>query len=131
MNYEIDNINTYYKTINSTIDKPIINEFCKNNYLKNLLNLSIKNNLPVVSKKNKRWIIKDKDDILSQCENKKKKEIRKALLQLSRLTKDCSKNSIMEIKKVNNELEDKIINIDMMMEHISSTEDEYIECYSN
>jgi hypothetical protein len=131
MNYEIDYINTYYKTINSTIDKPIINEFCKNNYLKNLLNLSIKNNLPVVSKKNKRWIIKDKDDILSQCENKKKKEIRKALLQLSRLTKECSKNSIMEIKKVNNELENKIIDIDMMMEHISSTEDEYIECYSN
>ena len=24
-----------------------------------------------------------------------------------------------------------VINIDMMMEHISSTEDEYIECYSN
>ena len=42
-----------------------------------------------------------------------------------------SKNSIMEIKKVNNELENKIIDIDMMMEHISSTEDEYIECYSN
>jgi len=77
MNYEIDNINTYYKTINSTIDKHIINEFYKNNYLKNLLNLSNKNNLPVVSKKNKRWIIKDKDDILSQCENKKKKKKKK------------------------------------------------------
>jgi hypothetical protein len=125
---EIDSINNFY----NSVDKPIIDEFCKNNYIKDLLKMSTQNNVSIVTKKNKRWIIKDKDKIINQCKRRKRKEINNTVSILAQLAKSCSNNSIIEIKKLNYQLEDRISNIDKMIDHISiSTEEEYIECYSN
>ena len=128
MKSELDCINTYY----TGVEKPIINEFCKNNYIKNLLKLSIENDLYVISRKHKQWAIKDHHDLLSECRKRKKKEIKKTTSLLAILANSCNKNSLTEIKKINTELETKLTNIDTMIDLISSnTEDEYIECYSN
>lgn len=127
------NITEYY----TTIDKNILNELCKNDYIKHLLELSMKTNLPVVHKKHKRWIIKDKHDIITQCQKRKKKVIKQTMTMLTNLAELCSAelcstNTIIEMKKINHLLEEKINDIDMILEHINtSSDEEYIECYSN
>lgn len=133
MNSEIDTIMNYY----NTVDKPVITEFCKNVYFKHLLNLSTKVDLYILSKRNKKWYIKENKNILNECNKKKKKEVKETVSALSNLVKSWSKNSILQLKETNSKLEDKISNIDSLIEHIKlnldtdDTDDEYIECYSN
>jgi hypothetical protein len=115
----------------TSIDEPVLNEFCKNNYIRLLLELSAKTKLPVLQKKYKRWIIKDKYDIITQCKKIKRQEIKQTMNLLTKLADKIKPNVISEIKELNTKLEDKINNINMIIDHISSSEEEYIECYSN
>ena len=106
-------------------------------YFKHLLNLSTKVDLYILSKRNKKWYIKENKNILNECNKKKKKEVKETVSALSNLVKSWSKNSILQLKETNSKLEDKISNIDSLIEHIKlnldteDTDDEYIECYSN
>jgi len=133
MNSEIDTIMNYY----STVEKPVITEFCKNVYFKNLLKLSTKIDLHLISKRNKKWCIKDTKNIINECNKKKKKEIKDTVSALSNLAKLCPKNSVLQLKETNTKLEDKLSNIDSLIEHIKlnldtdESEDEFLECYSN
>lgn len=115
----------------TSIDEPVLNEFCKNDYVRLLLELSAKTKLPVLQKKYKRWIIKDKYDIITQCKKIKRKEIKQTMNLLTKLADKIEPHALSEIKELNTKLEDKINDINMIIDHISSSEEEYIECYSN
>jgi len=49
----------------------------------------------------------------------------------------CPKDSILQLKATNNKLEDKITQIDSLIDHIKlnldtdTDSEEYLECYSN
>ena len=128
----MDNIENYY----NDIDKPIINDCINNLNLKNLLALSTVTDLYVFSKKKKnQWKLKDKRELLKECEYKRKKTIKEVSTSLNILVKNKSPNITKEIKIKNDNLLNKIENIDSIIETIEKNyptfSEEYIEIYSN
>ena len=139
----MEEINKYYPGI----DKNILSDLCKNNNIKNLINLSAQTDIQVLNK-NK---LKKKEKILKECEKVKKQELKKSSMMLSNLAKLNQDNNIKMVK--NNEvtvlenvqtiyknLESKISNIDKIIDYVKVLDSEnpektetenYIECYSN
>lgn len=131
---ENNNIETYYKNI----DKPIIDNYVNNFNIKNLLALSTITDLYLFRKQKKNeWKLKDKREILKECNIKRKKTIKEVSTSLSVLAKISSTNLVTEIKNKNHTLFNKLENIDSLIETIEKDypllkdEDEYIEIYSN
>lgn len=129
-----NNIENYYKNI----DKPLIDNYVNNFNLKNLLVLSTLNDLYLFTQKNKKnnkWILKDKREILKECDIKRKKTIKEVSSSLNILSKNKSSHLIKEIKIKNNTLLNKIENIDSFIESIEQNyptiSEEYMEIYSN
>ena len=129
-----NNIENYYKNI----DKPLIDNYVNNFNLKNLLVLSTLNDLYLFTqnnKKNNKWILKDKREILKECDIKRKKTIKEVSSSLNILSKNKSSHLIKEIKIKNNTLLNKIENIDSFIESIEQNyptiSEEYMEIYSN
>jgi hypothetical protein len=157
----IDNdIENYYKNI----DKPIINNCINNLNLKNLLKLSTVVDLYLFTKKkNKKsvdnnfsrkiispeiieykskkidnfsWKLKDKRELLKECEFKRKKMIKEVSSSLNILSKsEKSSKLVNEIKIKNNNILNKVENIDSIIETLETNyptlSDEFIEVYSN
>ena len=115
----------------SSIDIKVLNDMCKNNNLKNLINLSTQTDIYVFNK-NK---LKDTKKILKECEQIKKKELKKSSTILSNLAKLNQIDDIKNIHDVCQNLEDKITNIDKIIDCVKvldvNNDDMYIECYSN
>lgn len=131
---ENNNIETYYKNI----DKPIIDNYVNNFNIKNLLALSTITDLYLFRKQKKNeWKLKDKREILKECNIKRKKTIKEVSTSLNVLAKISSTNLVNEIKNKNHNLFNKLENIDSLIETIEKDypllkdEDEYIEIYSN
>jgi len=134
----IDNeIENYYKNI----DKPIINNCINNLNLKNLLKLSTVIDLYVFTKNKKVssqnvWKLKDKRELLKECELKKKKMIKEVKSSLNNLSKGVPKSNLLnELKIKNNDLLNNVENIESVIETIENNyptlSDEFIEVYSN
>ena len=135
----MEEINKYYPGI----DKNILSDLCKNNNIKNLINLSTQTDIQVLNK-NK---LKKKEKIIKECEKVKKQELKKSSMMLSNLAKLNQDNDIKTVNKEINvlenvqtiykNLENKISNIDKIIDYakvleVDKTETEnYIECYSN
>lgn len=132
----MDKIDTYY----SKVDKKVLTNLCKNSNLKNLINLSTQTDINVFNK-NK---LKNKDKLLKECEQIKKKELKHTSTLLSNLAKLNQVNDIQNIHNVCQTLENKITNIDKIIDcvkvlEVNETEasvksdnmTDYIECYSN
>ena len=132
----MDKIDTYY----SKVDKKVLINLCKNNNLKNLINLSTQTDINVFNK-NK---LKNKDTLLKECEQIKKKELKHTSILLSNLAKLNQINDIQNVHNVCQTLENKITNIDKIIDcvkvldindtDVSTKTDnmtDYIECYSN
>ena len=67
-------IKDYYKNI----DNPVINNYINNINFKNILELSTITDLYVFKKEKKnQWKLKDKRQLLKECEYEKKKQLRK------------------------------------------------------
>lgn len=130
---ENNNIETYYKNI----DKPVIDNCVNNLNLKNLLALSTITDLYLFTKKKKKseWKLKDKRELLKECDIKRKKTIKEVSTSLNVLSKNKSTKLVKEIKIKNDTLLNKIENIDSFIETIEkiypTISDEYIEVYSN
>jgi hypothetical protein len=124
-------IEDYYKNI----DKPVINNYINNINFKNILELSTITDLYVFKKEKKnQWKLKDKRQLLKECEYERKKTIKEVTTSLNVLSKDKSSN-IKDIKVKNSNMINKIENIDSLIENIekvySTLSDEYYEVYSN
>lgn len=124
-------IKDYYKNI----DNPVINNCINNINLKNILELSTITDLYVFKKEKKnQWILKDKRQLLKECEFEKKKTIKEVTTSLNGLSKSKT-TKIKDIKIKNNNMINKIENIDSLIETIEKVypthSDEYYEVYSN
>ena len=124
----MEEINKYYPSI----DKNILVDLCKNNNLKNLINLSTQTEIPIFTK-NK---LKKKDKLLKECEKVKKQELKRSSMMLSNLAKlnQLTEMKVENIQTIYKKLEDKITNIDKIIDYVnvlSDDSDKYIECYSN
>jgi hypothetical protein len=122
---EINNIDIFYKDI----DKLVINKYINNN-LKNLLELSTVTDLYVFTKKKNIWKLKDKRQLLKECDYKRKQKIKEVstILTKNKLT------NIKEIKLKNENLLNDIEKIDNLIDTIEknySPNTLFIESYSN
>ena len=130
---EKDNIiENYYKNI----DKPIINNYINKFNLKNLLELTTITDLCVFqNKKKNEWKLKDKRQILKECEVKRKIKIKEATKTVNLLAKNKSKEIINYIKEKNNNLFNEIENIDTLIETIEKdypiNDINFLETFSN
>lgn len=127
-----NNIENYYKNIN----KPLIDDCIENLNLKNLLALSTITDLYVFTKKKKNeWKLKDKRELLKECEIKKKKTIKEVSSSLNVLVKNKLPSITKEIKHKNDQLLNKVEYIDSLIESIEKTypnsSESFIEIYSN
>lgn len=134
----MDEINTYYPTI----DKLVLGDLCKNNNFKNLVKLSTHTDISLFNKKNK---LKGTTKLLKECEQIKKKELKKSSLMLSNLAKLNNINNIDNVHSICQDLESKITNIDKIIDCVKVLEttpevkvipkeylyNDFIECYSN
>ena len=111
-------INSYY----SLVDKNYLTTLTKNNNLKNLINLSTQTDLYIFNKKNKKWQLKSKDKLLKECEQIKKKEIKMSSSMLSNLAKLSKTHDSYEIKNICQKLENKVNNIDKIINCIQNLE---------
>ena len=124
-------IEDYYKNI----DKPIISNYINNLNFKNLLELSTITDLYVFKKQKKnQWKLKDKRQLLKECEFERKKTIKEVTTSLNGLSKNKT-TKIEDVKVKNNKMINKIENIDSLIETIEkiypTLSDEYYEIYSN
>jgi hypothetical protein len=125
-----NNITQYYKNI----DEPIINNIINNVNLKNLLALSTVTDLYLFRKDKRKWKLKDKREILKECNIIKKKTIKEVSTSLNTLIKNKSVNITKEIKNKSDHLLHKVENIDTIIETIEKEypeSDYYYEVYSN
>ena len=147
MEHQINNVNNYY----SSIDKNIINNLCKNNNLKNLINLSTQSDVFVFNKKNKK--LKSKEKLLNECKQIKNRELKTTSSMLSNLAKLNNSQEIInhsnDVKQICSQLENKMVTLDQMISCINDLnsesptlqnynikildidQDQYLECYSN
>lgn len=118
-------------------------EFKLNNNIKNLLELSVSNNINLFNNK-KKTKLKNKKSIIKDCKKLKKLKIIEFSKELSNITENETDTNIIKQKNnkyINNiESIDSIINIidnndselDILNNILSkSTEEDYIETYSN
>ncbi len=113
-------INKYY----SSVDKNIIDNLCKNDKFKNLLNLSIETDINIFNKKYNKWHVKSKDKLLKECEIEKKTYVKNSTMMLSNLAKLNQSTNIGEIKDIYDDLENKICKIDKIITHINNIDTE-------
>jgi len=112
MDYNIEN---YYKNI----DKPIIDNCINNLHLKNLLALSSITDLYLFKKKKQNtWKLKDKRELLKECDIKRKQKLKAVTESINELSKNKSKDLLLEVKKKNNLLLNEIETIDTLIETI-------------
>jgi len=137
LNNSENSLENYYKNIN----KPIINECINNLNLKKLLELSSIAKLNVfTSKKNKNknpeWKLKEKRILLKECDLIRKHKIKEVSESLSKLSKNKSKNLLLEVKDKNNNLLNDIETIDTIIETIEKyypqiEKNDFLEKFSN
>jgi hypothetical protein len=113
-----ETINQHY----SLVDNNLITNLCKNNSLKNLIKLSTSTDLYVFNKKHKKWNLKSKTTLLKECQNIRKKELKLSSSMLSNLAKLNSTKDILNVKNICNELQNKITNIDNIIDCIEHLE---------
>jgi hypothetical protein len=119
LNNSENNLENYYKNIN----KPIINECINNLNLKKLLELSSIAKLNVFTSnknKNPEWKLKEKRILLKECDLIRKHKIKEVSESLTKLSKNKSKNLLLEVKDKNNSLLNDIETIDTIIETIEN-----------
>jgi predicted ATPase len=106
----------------SLVDKNILEYYCKDSNIKNLVHLSNDANICIFNKKNKKWCLKSNDKLIKECENIKKKEIKNSSSLLSNLAKLNSNNTTdtTSIQSIYKNLENKIKKVDDIIECINN-----------
>lgn len=135
LNNSENSLENYYKNIN----KPIINECINNLNLKKLLELSSIAKLNVFTSnknKNPEWKLKEKRILLKECDLIRKHKIKEVSVSLTKLSKNKSKNLLLEVKDKNNSLLNDIETIDTIIETIEKDypqieKNNFLEKFSN
>lgn len=93
-----------------------INNLCIDEILKQLIKLSILNNIDIFKKQNTQLLLKSKSKLLKECISARKKEIKSSSYLLSKLNNNTDLNTIKEICT---NLENKINNIDRFINYVN------------
>jgi hypothetical protein len=107
-------INVDWENYYSSVDKTTLNNLCSNNNIKNLIYLSSQMDINPFNIKNKKWQLKNKEKIIKECEQFKKKEIKDFSYVLSNLAK-LGTNNTSDVKHIYKSFEDKLENIDKII----------------
>jgi len=107
------------------------------NDINNLINLSKTSKINILKKNNNKWILRDKRQIINDCNKMKKKIIRNFSTNLKNLSlKEDIKSK--DLKDINNKNISDIDNIETIINIINNNSDnnkestnDYIEFYSN
>ncbi len=109
---------------NLSVDKNVLENFCSNSNIKNLIYLSSQMELNPFNKKNKKWQLKSKDKFIKECEQVKKKELKEFSTALANLAKLGCNNTI-DVKNIYKNFECKLENLDKIItcaNHIETSE---------
>lgn len=107
-------INIDWKKYYSSIDTITLNNLCFNNNIRNLIYLSSQVDINPFNKKNKKWQLKNKEKIIKDCEQFKKKNIKDFSYILSNLAK-LNTNNTSDVKNIYKKFENKLDNIDKII----------------
>jgi hypothetical protein len=107
-------INVDWENYYSSVDKTTLNNLCSNNNIKNLIYLSSQMDINPFNKKNKKWQLKNKEKIIKECEQFKKKELKDFSYVLSNLAK-LGTNNTSDVKHIYKNFEVKLENIDKII----------------
>lgn len=107
-------------------DFNIPDEFYKKNNIKNLLELSAKNDIVLFENRYKKPKVKDKNKIIKECKKKKKKRINDFSKRLKEITKNPG---IIDIKitDINDKYVDDINSIDNLINALLSEDEDDFE----
>lgn len=118
-----------------SINENNIKNFLYNPKVKNLLYLSTKiDDLYCLKKKRNKWKLKDKRQIITECQRIKKKNLQKAGSSYNKLSKEPTEDILTHINIINKKVTDNVIVLDSIIEAIkleSTDSEEYIEIFSN
>jgi len=119
----------------SSINENNIKNFLYNPKVKNLLYLSTKiDDLYCLKKRRNKWKLKDKRQIITECQRIKKKNLQKAGSSYNKLSKEPTKDILTHINIINKKVTDNVIVLDSIIEAMkleSTDSEEYIEIFSN
>lgn len=101
----------------SNYDLNILDNFDDNKLIKNLLELSVKNNIEIFNKKN---FIKNKENIIKNCENIKKKKLK----EFTRKLKNKNKIISLDLKRTNEEFIENLESIDSIIDIVKTCDSE-------
>jgi hypothetical protein len=133
------------------IEEPIINNLYKDEKTQDLMVLSIQNDLSLLKKNKKKWIVKDKRKLLKEIDLIKNKKVKEFTSSISKLGKNSP--DINLIKNKNNKIISDLEAIDNLKKSLNNDEiysklqnishknlsdisrlsetDEYIEVFTN
>jgi hypothetical protein len=133
------------------IEEPIINNLYKDEKTQDLMVLSIQNDLSILKKNKKKWIVKDKRKLLKEIDLIKNKKVKEFTSSISKLGKNSP--DINLIKNKNNKIISDLEAIDNLKKSLNNDEiysklqnishknlsdisrlsetDEYIEVFTN
>ena len=112
-------INNEWENYYSSVDKITLSKLCSNNNIKNLIHLSSQMDINPLNKKNKKWQLKNKEKIIKECEQFKKKELKEFSYVLSNLAK-LGTNTTSDVKHIYKNFEDKLENIDKIITYANN-----------
>ena len=107
-----DVVTDYYKELDNNILKNLSNLSNRNQLVKDFLSLTVKNNIYLFKKKKNKWIFKSEEQLKKDFNTKKKTILRKHAANIVEISKSEMSEIDTDIKKLNNSLKDDLNNID-------------------
>jgi hypothetical protein len=120
---------SFPKFININLDKKEEKIFKKYPEIKNLLNLSNINNINIFKLNRKKWVIKDRRQLIRECNKEKKKALKNLSKNITKLAKNIGKDDIsnLNIETTNDQYYKRVNNIDSMINELISERTEKLK----
>ena len=125
-------LNSFSEFININLDKKedqedkIIKKFPE---IKNLINLSNIINIDLFKINRKRWVIKDRRQLIRECNKEKKKTLKNLSKNITNVAKNIGRDDVskLDIETINNQYYDRVNNIDSMINELTSEKTENLK----
>ena len=120
----IKNLNSFPEFIdidleNKNKDNKIIKKYPE---IKNLIKLSNTINIDLFKINKKKWVIKDRRQLIRECNKEKKKTLKNLSKNITNLAKNINGDNVSKIdfKNINNQYYDRVDNIDSLINELTS-----------
>jgi hypothetical protein len=102
------------------LDEPIINNLYKNEKTQGVMVLSVQNELPLLKKNRKNWVLKDKRKLLKEIDMIKNKKVKEFTSSITKLGKNSPDINLM--KDTNNKIINELESIDNFKKSLNNDE---------